>query len=150
MKKILIIYASQTGVTADIATTLHQRLIEKLPETELRLESVRDIAPEVLLEYPIVLFGSSTWDHGIPAPDGEEFLQKLTMAKPDLSAINFALFGIGDSAYPAFCEALPLMQSDIELCQGKVDPNFFTIDGFADNQIMDDLVAWSMQFIEKH
>ncbi len=149
MQKILILYASQTGMTMDIATILHGRLVEAMPTNQFDLQNVRDIEPQQLTEYPLVVFGGSTWDHGINSPDGEEFLERLVNTKPDLSANQFALFGVGDSAYPEFCAALPLMQADIETCGGHVDKDFFTIDGFANEAIMTDLIAWATQFIEK-
>lgn len=147
MRNILILYASQTGMTADIAASLMKLLTERLNEDQFTLQDVRDTNVNELHQYKQVIIGASTWDHGIPAPDGEEFLSRLITARPDLSDSHFALFGLGDSAYPEFCGALPLIQADIERCQGKVWPEFFTIDGFADQQIMESLVNWSIEFL---
>lgn len=149
MKKVLILYASQTGMTADVAARLRDHLTKKLPEYQVVLMSVRDMAVDKLINYPLILFGSSTWDHGIPAPDGEEFLSRLVATMPDLSDNSFALFGLGDSAYSEFCGALPLMQADIQRCYGVVYPEFFTIDGFANEATMTELVKWALNFISE-
>ncbi len=150
MEKILILYASQTGMTMGIATDLHGLLMQELPNYQFDLVNVRDIEPAALADYRLIIFGGSTWDHGISSPDGEEFLARLTDDRPDLSHCHFALLGIGDSAYPEFCGALPLMEADIKFCNGNVDPDFFTIDGFADKEVMSNLTVWAKNFLNKY
>lgn len=147
MKPILILYASQTGMTADVATALCGQLAEQLPIYRFALKSVREVTIEKLADYSTIILGSSTWDHGIPAPDGEEFLSRLIAAKPDLSTNSYALFGLGDSAYPEFCGALPLIEADLQRFQGRVYPEQFMIDGFATQATMTALVKWATNFI---
>lgn len=147
-EKYLILYASLTGTTREISERLHDLLKQDLPEIDLSLSDVRDISPEQLTQYKKVLFGNSTWDHGIPSPDGEEFLERLIMDRPDLSSVTFAQFGIGDSAYPAFCGALPLIKQDLVTCKATVVDNDFLIDGFPGKDEMAKLVEWSKAFLD--
>lgn len=147
--KSLVLYGTLTGMTGEIAQNLYDRLTTELPEAGVELKSVREVTPDGLLEYDKILFGCSTWDHGIPSPDVEEFLSTLMLQKPDYSNLKFALFGLGDSAYEIFCGALPLMQEDLERVKAQVDPNQFTMDGFPDEEVMNNLVQWSKDFLSK-
>lgn len=145
--KILIIYATLTGMTGEIATTLQERLAKELPDHQFNLANVSSLPLEGLTRYEKAIFGASTWDDGIPPPDGEAFLEKLIRTKPDLSTVEFALFGLGDSIYPAFCAALPLIRQDLEACRAKVSTQDFTMDGYPDSQKMNELVTWAKTFI---
>lgn len=147
MKNVLVLYATLTGVTMDIATTLHDRLKAEMPDDTFTLANVRDLQPGDLAHYPLIIFGNSTWDHGIPSPDGEAFLQDLVIAKPDLSMVKVALFGVGDSAYPEFCGALPLVQGDLERCGATIHTEQFTIDGYPNEAVTQNLVDWAKQFL---
>ncbi len=148
MNKYLILYASATGMTQDVATQLHQQLLEKAPDYQFELLNVRDISPEKLTEYSIILFGTSSWDHGIPCPDGEEFMYKVVDQRPDLSNVKFGIFGTGESSYPEFCGALPLVQQDFESCGATTYPTHFTIDGFADRTVIENLTQWALTCLE--
>lgn len=147
MKSILIVYGSLTGTTMEVATTLHEKISAALPELSFELQNIRDVSPSAMQQYDQVVFGTSTWDHGIPCPDVEVFLEDLVTEKPDYSSLNFALFGVGDSAYSEFCGALPLVQADLEQCSGHIYPEQFTIDGYPNDTVMNQLVGWTKQFV---
>ncbi len=147
MKNVLILYASQTGMTMDVAGNLADRLRTQLPEHQFETMSVRDVGLDQLASYPKIILGASTWDHGNPAPDGEEFLANITIQKPDLSGISFALFGLGETAYPEFCGALPLIQEDLETRGATIYSEQFTIDGYPPEATMVELTNWAVTFL---
>jgi flavodoxin I len=145
---ILIISATLTGMTEEIAHALHEQLVQLLPDREFAVSNIRDLSPEQLQEYSTVILGTSTWDHGIPPPDGEEFLSELAKVKPDLSGVTFALFGLGESVYPLFCGALSLFREDLEACGATVLKSEFTLDGYPSSTVMAELAQWAKQSIE--
>jgi flavodoxin I len=147
MKNILVLYASLTGVTQDICTTLSDQLTKELPDHTITLMNIRDVSFDQIREHEKVIFGCSTWDHGNPAPDAEEFLENATLDKPDFSHVTFALLGIGDTAYPEFCGALPIIENDLQICQAKFYDEQFTIDGYPTDQIVANMVEWAKKFI---
>lgn len=147
MKTILILYATLTGTTREIASELHARLTSTTEEVTFELASVREVPIEKLATYKQIIFGNSTWDHGIPSPDGEVFLQELVTKKPDLSGVTVAQFGVGDSAYSEFCGALPLVKSDLETCQATVYAEDFLIDGYPNESTLKELTDWAKRFI---
>lgn len=149
MDPIIILYATATGMTQDVATRLQEQISRELPDHQFSLVNVRDITPSQLKEHKLILFGTSSWDHGIPCPDGEAFMHDLIKERPDLTGVSFALFGLGDSAYEEFCGALPLIQEDLEDCGAYVDSTHFTIDGFANQKTIDELVAWATRFLNE-
>lgn len=147
--KALLLYGTLTGMTGEIAQNLHDRLTTELPHQPVDLKSVREVTPDSLLEYDKIMFGCSTWDHGIPSPDVEEFLSTLMLQKPDYSSLTFALFGLGDSAYELFCGALPLMEEDLKRVKATIDPTQFTMDGFPNEEVMNGLVDWAKNFLTR-
>lgn len=148
MNTILILYATLTGTTREITSELHTRLTAAIPDATFVLASVREITIEDLSQYKQIIFGNSTWDHGIPSPDGEVFLQELVTKKPDLSGVTVAQFGVGDSAYSEFCGALPLVKHDLELCKAAVYAEDFLIDGYPNEATLKELTEWAKQFLE--
>lgn len=102
MKKIGIFYGSTTGSTGNLATTVANTLnVDKAD-----VHDVSGASPEAVLDYDVLLIGSSTWGYGDLQDDMEFFLPKLTVL--NLTGKKVGLFGCGDSsAYPdTFCNAL--------------------------------------------
>ncbi len=143
--KILILYGSISGNTEAVATTLYEQLVKGVPDYEFEILDLNSTEPGKILDYDAVIFGSSTWDD-LPNPDTEDFLIRLNSSALDLTGKRFALFGLGDSAYPVFCGALPLAQAEFEKHGGKVESNFFTIDGYPDKAMEAQLYAWAEKF----
>ncbi len=146
MEKVLIFYSSQTFNTADAATALHKELTEQVPQMEFVLANVKELAVDEILQYTTVIFGTSTWDDA-HNPDTEEFLQRVDAQKPDFSKMNWALFGLGDSSYPEFCGAVPLVKAAIEPYGAQVYDPFFFIDGYPTDPLIAGLTEWAKQFL---
>lgn len=144
--KILILYGSITGNTEATAAALFESLSNGHPEHSFELLNLNITEPEQLAAYDAVIFGTSTWDEN-SNPDTEDFLIKVETAAPDFAGKAFALFGLGDSAYPIFCGALPLARAVFEKHGGRVFAEFFTIDGFPPEQVLVQLVKWAEKFV---
>jgi flavodoxin I len=148
MAKILILYCTMTYNTEDAATALHKTLSADLIDMQFDLANARSFEPADLTQYPKVLFGIPTWDDNTN-PDTEDFLHRLDKAGTDLSSVRFALFGLGDSSWPSFCGALPLVREALARHNAKIDNDDFKIDGYPTDPIIAELVAWAKQFLQK-
>lgn len=105
MRKIGLFYGSSSGNTQSVAGTIAQGLgIDK--------SDVLDISkaiPEMLMNYDVLILGSSTWGLGDLQDDWEDFIGKFE--KMNLSGKKVAVFGTGDSfTYSdTFCDAIGIV-----------------------------------------
>lgn len=110
MSKVGLFYGSSSGNTQTIADTIAKVMgVDK--------NDVIDIAkatPEMLLNYDLLILGSSTWGLGDLQDDWEGFISKLE--KMNLSGKKVAVFGTGDSSsYPdTFCDAIGIIADATE------------------------------------
>lgn len=95
MKKITIIYGTDTGNTQSIADKIAEKLADKSPE-------VLDVAQadaDTLSQADVLFLGTSTTGYGDLQDDWDSFLS--TLESTDLSGKAIALFGLGDAvSYP--------------------------------------------------
>jgi len=102
-KSTLILFASQTGTAEELAQDAISQLTEAGVATVCK--DVYDCEISILQEHDICLLFASTWGEGEPPDDAEEFYNNLEDSKDlDLSSLQFAVFGLGDSAYDEFNE----------------------------------------------
>ncbi len=94
MKKILIVYASQTGnterVVGLIASAFGEEKVDVKPVSELHGEDIAN--------YPYLILGSPTWGSGEYHDDYFVFVRNRGK-NMDLSGKKVALFGLGDQKY---------------------------------------------------
>jgi flavodoxin I len=149
MKKILIIYSTFTGNTQEAATIVHGKIKQELPQFNFILSNIRDVSTREIAEYPLVIFGTSTWEDD-NSPDTEKFLNKLATDSPQFSNTTFALFGLGDSVYLNFCAAVPIVKQALEAHYATIYPHIFTIDGYPTETSIQDLLTWAKLFIQNN
>ncbi len=150
MAKPIILYGTLTGNTEEVATKLHEAISKELPDLGLELANVRNFNAAEFVNYNWVIFGTSTWDDGNPNFDTEDFFYKLATIRPNLSANHYAIFGLGDSAYPNYNVAIGQTQEELEQYGGHVEPTTFPIDGFPRETTMVELVAWAKKFLSQN
>ena len=90
-KKIGIFYGSDTGHTEEAANLMKELLGDDLADV-FDVRNVEDAS--VLLNYDLVLLGTSTWYLGELQGDMDAFKDKLD--ELDLTGRTIALFGLGD------------------------------------------------------
>ncbi len=143
MSKVLIIYGSTTGNTEMVAEQIADHLEEHAPVTQ----DVADTKPEDLLGYDLLVMGSSTWDDGLLQTDFREFADEL---KVDLSGKKIAVFGLGDSSYPAFCEAANLLEEMVESTGAELLLDSLKLDGFPDDEENEEKIkTWCTNIMTK-
>ncbi|TBL72382.1 flavodoxin [Paenibacillus thalictri] len=102
MKKIIIVYASMTGNTEEMAEEIAAGI--RAAGIEPDLKSVLDASAVDLLKYDGILLGAYTWGDG-DLPD--EFLDfHEEMDDVDLDGRTAAAFGSADSSYRLFGAAV--------------------------------------------
>lgn len=101
---ITILSASQTGNAKGVATKLHQRLQQQ--GLNATLVSAKEYKAKTISQEQILLLVTSTQGEGEP-PEEAIVLSKLLNGKkaPKLDQLQFAVFGLGDTSYPKFCQA---------------------------------------------
>lgn len=108
--KLLLVYASLSGNTEEIANTIVEGVNDD--GFEIEVKEVTDVSPAELLDYDGIILGSYTWGDG-DLPD--EFLKFYeAMDELDLSGKKAAVFGSGDRAYEYFCGAVDLLENKLK------------------------------------
>lgn len=99
-ERILIGYGSESGN----ARALAQRLGEQdfLRPYAPAVAALNDIQPSTLDERDLLLIVSSSFGDGEAPANAQRFLDELRQS-PTLAGRRYAVFGLGDTAYPRFC-----------------------------------------------
>lgn len=146
---ILIAYSTLTNNTEDAATSLHSALAKQFPNLQFYLFNIRDLTIVQIKQYPLIFFGSPTWDDG-PTADTEEFLQNMAANPPDFSQNQFALFGLGDISYePFFCASIYEVQKQLVAYKAHVYEKVFTIDGYPLDDTLAKLAKWGKTVVDQ-
>ncbi|WP_375561327.1 sulfite reductase flavoprotein subunit alpha [Bernardetia sp. OM2101] len=126
--KPLILYGTETGNAKKVATGLLTSF--KKSKIKVKVADVFGYDIKKLAKEELVLFVISTQGEGELPQNAKAFYDKLNSSKENLSHLKYAVFALGDSSYPLFCEAgnlidtlfekkqaqkiLPLVKSDVD------------------------------------
>ena len=94
--KINIVYATILGTSQMVAEDLEDALSNN---HEVDVRDILNVGSGDLGEEALYVFISSTTGHGDMPDSTIEFVKDVTDTKPDLSSLNFAIFGLGDRGY---------------------------------------------------
>ena len=109
MPKLMMVFASLSGNTEQIASAIAEGIREEGLEVEYK--EVTDVSAQELQNYDGILLGSYTWGDGELADEFLDFYDEMDSL--DLSGKKAAVFGSGDHAYEHFCGAVDLLQDKL-------------------------------------
>ncbi|XP_063000895.1 NADPH-dependent diflavin oxidoreductase 1 isoform X2 [Elgaria multicarinata webbii] len=103
MRKILILFGSQTGTAEDTAERIGREA--KRRHFQCRIEALDSYNVATLIQEPLVVFVCATTGQGDP-PDNMKnfwrFLFRKSLPPTSLCQMDYAVLGLGDSSYPKF------------------------------------------------
>lgn len=109
MPSIIIVYASMTGNTEEMAEAVAEGV--RNAGVEPAVMEVFDAKPEELADYDGILLGAYTWGDG-ELPD--EFLDYYHgLSGIELAGHKYAIFGSADSSYAQFGAAVDILDSKL-------------------------------------
>ncbi|KAA9165520.1 nitric oxide synthase [Amycolatopsis acidicola] len=100
MNKLSILFGTETGNAEMVAEDVAAALAEHGIETGVT--SMEDCAVDELTGEDVVLLVVSTYGEGELPESAAPFFEALERSEPDLSALRFAAFGLGDSTYDTY------------------------------------------------
>jgi flavodoxin len=132
--KLLIVYATNSGSTKEVAELITQDCISA--GHAVTLISAEYTSSDDLKGYDCVLLGSCTWEMITPVKRFEGQLQQH-MAKlrdslkgKDMSGQRFAIFALGDSSYTNFCIAANHLEALVKQLKGEQIGSTLRIDSY--------------------
>ncbi len=138
--KAIIVYGSNTGNTEILAGALSEELNTRFDVTT---RNVIEVRPEEILDYDLIVLGSSTWNEGELQDDFQYFYDE--MDEVDLTGKRVAVFGPGDSSWDEYCRAVDILEEkSIELKADLVTTGF-KWDGDIDETAIKEIKKWGSQ-----
>lgn len=141
MEKAIIVYGSTTGNTETLAGALAEELKSRF---EVVNKNVLDTDPQEILDYDLIVLGSSTWNEGELQEDFQDFYEEMDYL--DLSGKKVAIFGPGDSNWDEFfCKAVDLLEEKAREKKANLIAPGFKWDGDIDNEAITEIKKWGAQ-----
>ena len=106
MSKVIVVYASMTGNTEEMA----EAIVEGAREAGIEVVSKEsfDASADELLGYDGIVLGAYTWGDGELPDEFIDFYEELSSL--DLTGKKAAVFGSGDTSYPVYCGAVDTIE----------------------------------------
>jgi len=109
MPKILVVYASMTGNTEEMAEAIAEGAKEA--GAEVVLKEAFDAKADELNHYDGIIIGAYTWGDGELPDEFLDFFEE--MEELNLSGKKAAVFGSGDTSYPIYCGAVDTIEAKL-------------------------------------
>jgi len=131
MNKILIVYGSTTGNTENAAQMIEKVLLSK--GLDLTIKDVSFISPKEIIDYDLLIMGSSTWGEDEIELQDDFSVFYDDMENAGISGKKVAVFGCGDSSYTYFCGAVDAIEDKVKELGGQLVVDSLKIDGDPDD-----------------
>lgn len=142
-QRIWVIYGSQTGNSRSVAETLVQAMENN--QATVSLKSMADLQPRQLKKCDALFAVVSTQGEGEPPEQAMAFFEALESERaPDLSHLEYAVLGLGDSSYEYFCETGKQLDQRLEVLKAR--RLFERID--ADIDFQQQSLQWTEQILD--
>ncbi|WP_256558282.1 flavodoxin [Halobacillus sp. A1] len=116
--KIILMYASMSGNTEEMAEIIQGRLSSQEVDVSMFQIDMDDIEVADMLKYDAVIFGTYTWGDGDVPYELEDLYDD--MESVNLTGLPVGLFGSCDSMYPAYGGAIDKFQERFKACGADV------------------------------
>ncbi len=127
--KILIVYATYSSGTLTTSEIIMSELQQNAHE--VTVVNVADIDPIVFNQYDLILLGSPSWwndnQDGMPH---HLFLHLFKKMEGMTVTKNFAVFGLGDSAYARVCGSVDHLEEFVHKIKGQLVMESLRVDSF--------------------
>ncbi|CDO31007.1 flavodoxin domain-containing protein [Mycolicibacterium porcinum] len=100
MSTITVLFGTESGNSEMVADDICKQLAHRGIQSEV--VGMEDYHVGRLPEQRTIIIVTSTYGEGDLPETAEPFFNALTSSKPDLSAVQFAAFGLGDSSYDTY------------------------------------------------
>lgn len=110
--KPLIVYGTETGNSKKVASQIQAAF--KKNKIQAKNIDVAQFDVEKLQKETLVLFVVSTQGEGEFPQNAAGFYENLKSSSVSLDKLSYAVFGLGDSSYPLFCNAGVLLDEVLE------------------------------------
>lgn len=129
---VTILFGSQTGTAETLSKKAAKQL--KAANCEPKVLDMGDVTPEDIKAIENLLLITSTYGEGEP-PDNAQSFHTALMADgaPSLEGVNFSVLGLGDSAYPDFCQCSKEFDTRLEALGAKRVAPMVEADGDPDD-----------------
>jgi sulfite reductase (NADPH) flavoprotein alpha-component len=98
-----ILFGSQSGNAQNLAQVIGESLSNENIENEVL--DMEDLSPESMKEISKLLIVTSTYGDGEPPDNASEWMSYLKFDEEvELSHLQYAVVGLGDTYYPHFCQ----------------------------------------------
>lgn len=132
MIQVLILYASSTGNTEQVACLLQQNINQREFNITLKSIEFEEMETDWLARYDGILFGTYTYDDGDLPFETEIFCDSL--GHIDLKGKVVGVFGSGDTAYTSFCGAVDSMKEEFQRSNATVVDYTVKVDLYPDEE----------------
>lgn len=103
MIEIHIAWGSQTGNSTNLANVIGDSLRDF---GVIHIHDMSEVSPEEILTFKHLILVTSTYGDGEAPDNASEWMSYLKFSDDiDLSHLNYAVIGLGDTYYPHFCQA---------------------------------------------
>lgn len=103
MTSVHVLWGSQTGNAQNLAHVIGESLST---DFAVSVHDMSELAPEEIGEIKNLIIVTSTYGDGEAPDNASEWMSFLKFADDlDLSHLQYAVIGLGDTYYPHFCQA---------------------------------------------
>ncbi len=140
MDEVVVFVGTETGSAEDVADHLAATLEELGIEPEV--VDMEEAHPSLLDGSRAVIVCTATHGDGELPDNSWDFYEKLELEQPDLTGVFYAVCGLGDSAYPDFCEGGRIWGRLLSGLGATEVIERYEIDGFPEQEDMEGACAW--------
>lgn len=115
--KPTIVYGTETGNSKKLAVQL-QALLKK-NKIQAKVSDAFQYSLDKIEKEEFLIVIMSTQGEGEPPQNAQKFYDNLGNLSKDLSKIQYAVLGLGDSSYPFFCRAGEVVDQQLQRLQAK-------------------------------